>query len=199
MAFGQCPAKRFGIPIHVVSWRQVSRCSASVARSSDYHAKALLRDFVAFLERVLGMQVSRSNEVYVVALNWEKFGGGTTHFVDVVEVYRRYFHPVGNGWPINPPNYIAFRYEGILQSIHHVDDYEIIQSFAPHFPDIKEGQIEPHFLYHLGPAIRPSHQVRSGAHLRATRLYAHIDLLLTANTVVEAAAQTRARLAALQA
>ena len=57
-------------------------------------------------------QNQNSNKVYVVSLGkTEKFKGYT--YIDVVEKFGKYFHPFGrnkSGWPVDPPNYIAFRY-----------------------------------------------------------------------------------------
>lgn len=192
----RAPESVDGVPVQVISWAQIGDAVRRAYPSSDNTAKALLRQFTAFLDRVLGMQVVSSNQVYVVSLNQDTFGGGPTTFVEVVETFGRYFHPVGSGWPVNPPNYMAFRWQGRLQSIHHIDDYEIITDFAPHFPGITEGEIEPHFLYHLGPPIRPSREVRAGKIFRAARVYAHIDLLLTCDTISDAMLKTNERLAA---
>jgi hypothetical protein len=124
--------------------------------------KAILRQFKDFLTKILQMQTINSNEAFVVSVSWSTFGGGTTSFVDVITKFRKYFHPIGPGWPPNPPNYVAFRWAGRLQSIHHVDRYEIITSWKRHFPDTTEEEIDPHFLYHLGPPIVPQHEVRTG-------------------------------------
>ena len=189
----QVPQVVEGMPVRVVSWGQVSKCVDRAYPITDNTGKALLRQFTVFLDRVLGMQVTTSNNVFVVSVSRDTFGGGPTTFVEVVEKFGKYFHPVGSGWPVSPPNYMGFRWDGRLQSVHHVDDYEVITDFAPHFPGTTEGEMRPHFLYHLGPAIRPSHEVRSGS-IRNARIYAHIDLLLTSTTVVEAGAKTRKRI-----
>ncbi len=183
-----------GIPVAVLSWGEVIWCARQAMTTEGHIGRRLLGQFIAYLEKVLDVQIAHSNEVYVVALNEQTFGGGPTTFLEVVETHRRYFHPVGEGWPINPPNYIAFRWAGRLQSIHHVDDYEVITAFSPHFPDITEGDIRPHFLYRLGPPIRPSREVRTGDGIyRAARVYAHIDLLLTAPTIADAMRLTQER------
>jgi hypothetical protein len=190
----QVPQSVSGVAVKVMSWGQIRKCADRTYSATDNTGKALLRQFTGFLDKVLGMQVTTSNNVFVVSVSRDTFGGGPTTFVEVVEKFGKYFHPVGSGWPVSPPNYMAFRWDGRLQSIHHVDNYEIISDFAPHFPDTTEGEMRPHFLYHLGPAIRPGHEVRTGGNIRSARLYAHIDLLLTSNTVVEAGAKTRERI-----
>ena len=189
------PSAIEGIPVRVISWNQIKACVKRCHPTADNTGKALLRQFSTFLDKVIGMQVVNSNEVYVVSLSNATFGGGPTTFIEVVEKFSRYFHPVGSGWPVSPPNYMGFRWDGRLQSIHHVDSYEIIRNFAPYFPEITDGEIDPHFLYHLGPAIRPSREVRTGTNVRwAKRIYAHLDLLLTSETISEAGVKTRERI-----
>jgi hypothetical protein len=145
---------------------------------SNNTGKALLREFAAFT-KVLIMDAINSNNVFVVSVSGSTFGGSSITFIEVVEKFRKYFHPVGQGWPPSPPNYIAFRWYGQLQSVHHIDDFEIITNFASHFPSTTDEEISPHFLYHLGPAIIPNRTVKTGNLFRAARIYAHIDLLLT--------------------
>ena len=63
--------------------------------------------------------------VFVVALSKVAFKeGGDYTWIDVVE--KDYFHPIGRGWPEEPPNYIAFRYDGKLQSVHYIESYEVV-------------------------------------------------------------------------
>ena len=52
---------------------------------------------------------------------------------DIVNKKRIYFHPVGGGpggWPSEPPNYIAFRYGGKLQTIHHIDQNDFTEAMG---------------------------------------------------------------------
>jgi hypothetical protein len=185
-----------GVAVRVVSWGQIGTCVDRAYLTADNTGKALLRQFNTFLNKVLGMQAINSNDVFVVSVSGDTFGGGPTTFIEVVENFRQYFHPVGSGWPVSPPNYMAFRWKGKLQSVHHIDNYEIFTDYKLHFPGITEGEIEPHFLYHLGPAIRPNREVKTGNLFRAARIYAHIDLLLTSETISEAGVKTKERLAA---
>ena len=60
-------------------------------------------------------------------------------------------------------------------------------------PDVPAAPIDPHYLYRLGPAIRPSQEVRTGNIFRNGRVGAHLDLLLTATTIAEARDQSKAR------
>ena len=142
------------------------------------------------------MQDQNSNRVYVVSLNGDTFGGETT-FIEVVEKHRKYFHPVGGdrgGWPVEPPNYMGFRYDGHLQSIHHVDDYKVITDFGPFFPNQPSAALDPHFLYHLGPPIRPARDMPAGKRVKfANRVWCFIDTLLTSDTISDALTATKTR------
>ena len=146
------------------------------------------------------MQNQSSNLVYVVSLSNESFGCGDISFIDVVEKHGRYFHPVGGtggGWPIEPPNYLGFRYDGELKSVHHVEPYSVIDNFAPHFTRNSTPTDRPHFLYRLGPAIKPAHRVPTNGNGHSIypsgRKWIAIDLLLSARSVAEAAHLTNER------
>lgn len=187
------PSEIEGIPLKVLSWRQIRRCAEETYERCGHRSKQILRQFDEFLGKVLPMQDTDSNEAYVVSLSPETFGGGKTSFIEVVTNYQKYFHPIAPGWPSNPPNYMAFRWSGRLQSIHHVDDYEVITSWKRFFPDIEADDNEPRFLYHLGPPILPRHEVRTGSIYRAGRVWAAIDLLLTCTSISEARERTKKR------
>lgn len=140
------------------------------------------------------MQDMTSNLVYVVSLRKQraKWSGSLTP-VEIVTKKSRYFHPVGDGYPKEPPNYIGFRWDGCLQRIHHVDHYGVFNNPHDHFREIPVGEWRPHFLYTLGPAIIPQKRVRTGKLFRAQRVYAAFDLLLTCSTISEARDKTKAR------
>lgn len=133
-------------------------------------------------------QNKTSNWVYVVSLSHDKAGNSNLSYIDVVERKGKYYHPFGtNGWPKDAPNYIAFRYDGQLQSIHHIDDYDVTKNMHTFIPEIPDEEWEPHFIYTLGPAIKPSKIVKNGSGVRrAARVWAMLDLLLTSDTITEA-------------
>lgn len=190
------PTDVLGVPVQALSWGQIRACAQRAhgrAGNAGNAGKATLRQFEVFLNKVLRMQMVESNEAYVVSVNHSTFGGGTTSFVDVVAAHRRYFHPVGPNWPASPPNYLAFRWGGRLRSVHHVDRYEVIRSWHPHFPDTTAPNIAPHFLYHLGPPIVPARTVATGKIYPSGRVWAAIDLLLTCASISEARDETRRR------
>lgn len=181
------------IPVQSISWRRFQKMATMSSISASHAEKRLLSELVEYLGKVTMMQNQYSNLVYVVALG-DSFEGIPITPIDVVEVYHKYFHPVGNRWPVEPPNYIAFRYHGILQSIHHITSYKVIEDFQADFklPSPCPAWAKS-YLYELGAAITPSKEVRTFDKLkgfsqiqRSARCYCFLDLLLTCDSVSEA-------------
>jgi hypothetical protein len=188
-----------GIPVRHLARRELMKLVTHAAASTrSLHEKQSLRELAHFLNKTMNRQTLDSNQVFVVSLSSNHLNpswAGTT-FIDVVERHRRYFHPVGNGWPKTPPNYIAFRYGGELRSIHHIEHAEVIMDLAKTAPGVLPvAPVEdPHFLYTLGPAMRPSKRVPAGPKVvRSNHVWAALDLLLTSATITEAMQETKKR------
>ena len=82
------------------------------------------------------MQTQESNWVFVVSLGSSKREDCDLTWIEIVQNHMKYFHPLGgNGWPKEPPNYIAFRYYGQLQSIHHIEDYVVTKNLNDEIPE----------------------------------------------------------------
>ena len=146
------------------------------------------------------MQDVSSNLVYVVSLGGEIEDTGMS-FRDVVVDYDIYFCPIGGGsgrWPKEPPNYLGFRFDGKLQQVRHVEDYRVTDDNYAGFEPLK-GKVdwsdERHWVFSLGPVMRPGHEVRTGNLYRAQRVWVALDLLLTCKTIAEARDKTKLRLA----
>jgi hypothetical protein len=58
------------------------------------------------------MQAVSSNWAYCVVLGTGDVPGTTVGWMDIPLKHHRYFHPYGKGWPVDPPNYMAFRWKG---------------------------------------------------------------------------------------
>jgi hypothetical protein len=180
------------IPIAHLAWRKVRDLARSARPHETNRNKNLLDEFDTYLKGILGMETARSNMVYVLSLG----GGGAwgLNFREVALKRSAYFDPVAR-YRGGLPNYIAFRYDGRLQSIHHVDATDIFEDPKQVFADAQSTKIEPHYLFRLGPPIRPSHEVKNGPSIRqANRVWCMLDLLLTSPTITDALKGTKRRL-----
>ena len=141
------------------------------------------------------MQDQQSNMVYVVSLGSGVPEGCSISWIDIIDKKGRYFHPVGKGWPSNPPNYLGFRYRGKLQRIHHVESWKITDDLHSEIKEIGKGLWGySHYCYSLGPAIIPNKDVKNGKVYPSGRVWAMLDLLMTCDTVSEARDMTNERL-----
>lgn len=191
------PTKIDGIAVRHLSWRDILLIiKISRHRSRSLDEKRWLNQLSMFLEGIASMQNQRSNNVYVVSLGVGEISPGSGYtWIDVVEKHQKYFHPVGHGWPAEPPNYIAFRHHGELKSVHHIRKYKVVSNPRDANPKWADNPI-PHFVYDLGRPIRPQKPIRSGP-IRNTRRWCLIDTLLSGEyeTISEASNASRQRLA----
>ncbi len=177
-------------PVEVISWQEIQNLANTSKKAGRDSENRLLKELNIYLNQISTMQPKDSNWVYVVSLGSDTPDKWKINWKDIVNKKGKYFHPVGGGkggWPSEPPNYIAFRYDGKLQSIHHIEDYEVFTDPSLHFSEIPPCNWENHYLYNLGAAIKPNHEVKSGEKIiRSMRVWAMIDLLLTSTTIQEA-------------
>ena len=177
-----------GIPLVHCSFREIFQIAQKAYEKSNHAQKRLLDDFCQYMRGWMTMQNYNSNWVYVVSLSRDCPAGSSITYIDVVEKYSKYFHPYDyKGWPKEPPNYIAFRYEGKLQSIHHIESYVVTSNLhdeIKEMPDFEEDG--DYFVYRLGPAIVPAKEVKTGNIYRSGRVWAMLDTLLTCDTISEA-------------
>lgn len=185
-----------GVPITARSWKWVRRLARRSRRTEKTtEARFVLGQLIRFLEGFVGLERAYSNMVYVVSL-----GNGTPEnwpigWIEIVERFSRYFYPFGSKvWP-PPPNYLAFRYKGLLQSIHHVEAFDVVPDLRRHFPGTDRGpDWGQNYLFTLGPAIRPSRQIRLGPRIhRSARVWCMLDALLTSDTITDALRVTEDR------
>jgi hypothetical protein len=142
------------------------------------------------------MRDTNSAKVWVVPLAWTPWDGWPPDLTPIAEVekHRLYHYPSKRGYPKVVPDYIAFRYHGRLQSVHHVDSYVMVDSPYPDVPGAPQERWDiPHFLLHLGPPIKPDHTAATGGLFGSGRHIADLDLLLSCSTVKEAVDRTKAR------
>jgi hypothetical protein len=182
-------------PRVTLGWDRLVTLAKRSAQSGPRAERRLLHELTTYFTSVADMRDIDSNQAYVVSLSRGSIEGWPMSLVAVVEDHRRYFFPVGRGgWPKPPPNYMAFRYDGRLQSIHHVDEYVIADQMTEFFPGVPPTDWDPPLLLTLGPPIRPRTEIRNGPSImRAMRTWIDIDLLLTSATITEALKATRTR------
>jgi hypothetical protein len=194
------PKRVSRVPVLYRSWQELSELAAKTASSGGGSAeKRLLRELVTYMKGLMTMQNVRDNMVFVVSLSAREIENSGLTYRDPVLQHNVYFCPFGGGWPVVPPNYLGFRFDGELQQIRHVEGYEVNESEYSGFKPLK-GKVQwddtPHWLFQLGPAIKPPRQVKGGRLFRGQRVWAALDLLLTSETVSEARDKTQARLRA---
>lgn len=196
---GKLPDAVAGVPVLYRSWREIEALVSSSATGSRRPAeKRLLRDLSRYLKGLVTMQNVDSNLVYVVSLGGEIEDTGMS-FRDVVVEHDTYFCPFGGsgGWPKEPPNYLGFRFAGKLQQVRHVEDYRITDDNYAGFEPLKgkvDWSSDRHWVFSLGPMMKPMHEVRTGNLYSSLRIWAALDLLLTCKTVAEARDKTKLRL-----
>jgi hypothetical protein len=185
-----------GIEVIFISWKDIYNYSRQAIKQSSHAEKRLLKELNNYLETIMTMKKNDSNWAYVVALGNGTPKGSKISHIDVVEKKLRYWHPLGgNGWPTEPPNYLAFRYGGKLQSIHHVDSYEVFTN--PHtilkeMPNVDWG--EPCFAYHLSKGFKPVNEVKTGKLYANGRVWAMLDTLFICKTIAQARDLSKVRL-----
>ena len=182
------------------SWADLHKLVQKTYRGTKSKEEKLwLREFKIHLRGYVSMRNPQDNWVYVVSLTDKPIKENGDHTgIDVVEKDKCYFHPVGNRWPVTPPNYIAFRYYGQLQSVHYIESYKIETDLSSENHNWPKTDSE-YFVYELSPAITPSDTVKSGP-IRAARKWCFIDTLLTGTckTISEAVAETKRRFEAYE-
>lgn len=171
-------------PVAHLSWGSI-RAMAKAARrqAGGLEEKLWLRELIRHLEGYAAMERTRDNLVYVVSLSSKLMrADGRRTWIDVVEMDGRYFHPVGNNWPMQPPNYIAFRYRGQVRSVHRIEKHDIVVDVSTVDPTWAPTD-KDHFVYTLGPAMRPAKTLTAaGPHdtvKHSARVWCAIDTLLT--------------------
>ncbi len=188
------------VPLKHLSWKKICELSEMAMRYSNNSQKIILKELERYIKRIMSTQNKDTNWVYVVSLgkgNVELSDATGEHrrfeltWIDVVKKYNMYFCPIGGtrgSWPREPLNYIAFRYDGKLQSIHHIEGYKIVDELHSYIPEIPYTKMDvKHYLYELGPEIKPIKEVKTGDRIRMNnRVWAQIDTLLTSDTISEA-------------
>ena len=183
------------IPVLHLPWRKLFDLANTAKDISNISQKHVLKEFVIYLGGIMTMQAKESNWVYVVALGKDKLENCDLTYIEIVEQKQKYFHPFGTrNWPKEPPNYIAFRYGGKLQSIHHIESYTVTKNLHTSVNEMPDVEREEHIVYNLGEPIRPSKTLKKGNIYPSGHVWAMLDTLLTADTISEACMISKLRM-----
>ena len=196
-----------GTAVLHVPWMVICDLAGELRMKSAGKQNYILGELERYIKKIMTIQNKDTNWVYVVSLGLSEAEITTSEgkrrtagitYVDIVRKHHKYCCPIGGGkgkWPKEPLTYIAFRYHGKLQSIHHIEKYTVTDNLHPFVPEIPDTELsEPHFVYELGPAIIPSKDIRTGDKIvMSNRVWAQLDTLLTADTITEAVAISKAR------
>jgi hypothetical protein len=178
-----------GIKIKPVSWGELAQLASDIRGKCASGHRYLIGELLEYLRRIITVQQIDSNWVYVLALAKGTPNDWGISWIDIVNKRHRYFHPVGlRGWPPDPPNYIAFRYRGELQSIHRIEGHVVVTDLHEVFREIPSGNTnEPLYVYKLGKPFRPDHPVPTGSNIKwASRRWCMLDTLFTSPSISEA-------------
>jgi hypothetical protein len=183
-----------GIPVIPLSWGELLRIAERSGASGKSKERYIMSEFVNYLRDLATLQDVHSNLVWVAPLKDEVPKGWRISWIDIICEKLRYFHPVGyRNFPKVPPNYFAFRYRGKLQSIHHVEGYELLPDAHAAIPEIPEGEIIDHMVYRLGTPFRPEQEVKLGKMWGTAHCECMTDTLFTCRTLEEAVSLTKKR------
>lgn len=196
-----------GTAVLHLSWKVICDIAKKLRIETAGKQNYILGELERYIKRIMTTQNKDTNWVYVVSLGLNEAEITTSEgkketaditYVDIVRKHHKYCCPVGGGkggWPKEPLTYIAFRYDGRLQSIHHIEKCTVTDNLHPFIPEIPDAELsETHFVYELGPAIIPSKDIRAGNKIvRSNRVWAQFDTLLTSDTITEAMEISKAR------
>ena len=190
------PTTVLGVKVTHLPWSLVGEHLAEARRVSAGHERLWLDQLDIYLKETLRVVEVNNAEAYCVVISTDRPGGGGPHTYREIVEQGFYYYPYGwgHGWPAIPPNFLAFRWDGYVQRVHRVLDYEVISSLQERWPDIpvlQEGSGDrarssvtdrPHVLCRLGPALRME-PLPTGINYRANRVWVLLDQLFTAPTL----------------
>lgn len=186
-----------GVAVRHLPWSEV-RADLESARSRSRGTERLwLTELSEYLRRAVRVTDPASSWTYCVSLSRNKPGGGGPHsFIGFVRDANVYFHPFGwgSGWPVDAPNFMAFRWGGKVREVRRVIAHDVMTSLQERWPSIPrdDSTTRPHSIYTLGPPLPMHEPLPSGTNYRASRFWVLLDQLLTNDTLKDALAGTRA-------
>lgn len=190
------PAELQGVPIVHLPWSEVMTDITAVASKCRGRERLWIGELQTYLKGVVRVRDVADSRTYCVSLSTARTGGQRDlTFIEWVTDEHTYYHPYGmNRWPAEPPNFIAFRWDGAVQRIHRIIKSDVVPTLLDRFPDLpaNEKTLRPHAIYTLSKTrLPPVEPIPNGAPYRANRFWVLLDQLQTAPTL--AAAYKRSR------
>ncbi|WP_148044981.1 hypothetical protein [Nocardioides marmorisolisilvae] len=187
----ELPKQVEGTPVVHLSWDTVR----SLVKTSQGSVAGRQRLWLDELEEYMGKTTSsvpfEDQWVFCVVVSNSPFGHRT--FREYVTNERVYFHPYGtNGWPKIAPNFLCFRWNGVVQQVNRVASFEVVPTLTERWPSVagEEGD-GAHIVYELGPDI-PIPSISTKGTFATGRVWSLLDQLLVSPTLAAAVSASKA-------
>lgn len=187
------PADVGGVPVVHLQWAdvaaEVDQLKSAVRGMRD---RVFLEEFRTYVVEVMRVRRCEDSWTLCVVLNNES-PGGTATLKEIVTEQSRFFHPYAvRGWPTEPPNFLAFRWDGAVRRIHRVVAYEVVADLSERWPEMTgPTTARPHVVYQLGPRLPPHEPIANGQLHVTARLWVLLDQLQTSPTLAQAVARSK--------
>lgn len=182
---------QFKKKIGFLAWSDIMELSQNLAEHDD--STFQLQDFSAFMEEVYAMRINAEEEVWIVPLStkWK----AKSKDISVAELHIKHaFWVMGDRRP-RRAIYMGFRYDGYLQYFGRIKKIEYERKSSQIGPKIAEEFWSKKYKWdviRLDNLIPFPKRLRSG-NIYNKHIYCDLDLLLTANSILEAATLMRER------
>lgn len=191
------PAGRQVDVMHL-AWSDVMGSARRARPRGSHGEKRQLDLFIEYLEGAISMQDQWSNIVFVAPLRRTPVTKDGRSTVDIKNDHGIYWYPMGKKRLKEAPNYIGFYYDGSLHTVHHVEKSEVVTDLtqSPLSKGVKLTPFStptPHFIFKLGPAMRPTKKVKNGRIFAGNTYRCMLDTLLTSETIADAYNETNRR------
>lgn len=184
------PSTVDGVPVKHVPWAMVLEQMRTAYAAEGRTGRRWLSELTRYLRKAIAVTDPASSWAYCVSVSRARpADGGALTFHDFVVKENTYFHPYGvGGWPLDPPTFMAFRWDNAVQQVRRVIASDVIpnlQTCWPDIPAIQETE-RPHAVYQLGPPLPMHGPLPCGTSYRAARFWVLVDQILTAPTLKDA-------------
>ena len=182
------PAEVDGVEVRHLPWSVVRADLLRARRATRGAERFWLTELDDYLKRVVHVVDPSDMWTYCVVVSGAQYGPFT--FRQWVQDERVYFWGFGwgHGWPKEPPNFLAFRWDNYVQQVNRVISHEIVDSLRTRWAwpaGASDDSERPHVVCNLGPPLRME-AVPTGRSYRATRMWVLLDQLFTTSTLAEA-------------